>query len=127
MRSNIGDVTRDYLPILLCLPVVLIWQAAVTLLFRKFAIPAPLGRSLGGNAIRQLTRRQCVWIVGVLQWGIGMFLFFECLGVIRWRYWADPFYAPSMWKTLLSLALWVIMGFVFGQLMWKLQYERDDA
>ena len=116
---------RAYLPIVLCLPVVLIWQAAVTSSLRALKIPSPLGR--GSKESSTLTCRQYVSVLGVLQWGFGMFLFFECLGFIRWRYWADPIYVPSFGKALAGLVLWVIMGAIFGWIMWKLNYERNSA
>jgi hypothetical protein len=122
LRYYVCTVAEFFIPMLVSLPVLVLWFLAVPLIVRPFGVRLPWGRfgfRERDGSLQRLTSTQYVWIVGVLYWGFGMLIVTTLGDYIDWKYWNGSSHDLSTGRLLFHAVLWPLSGLLFGWLSWK--------
>ena len=120
MRYHVSVVAQFFIQIVVALSALLLWSAAVRLIGRVFGVPLTFFglRQRHGNS-KRVTFAQHIWLIGVLGWGCGMWIFTTFYDYLKWKYRSGSAYHVTAEDLLLHAVLWGLGGVVFGWMTWK--------
>ena len=103
-----------------------LWIAVIApLLMRAVGVPVGIGLWRIDRRNQHLSRRQYVWAVGIVAWGMGMFLGMNVSDYLEWRFGGDAFAPHTLIRIAISFLIWALAGWQFGVLSFRHRASAD--
>jgi len=117
-----------------CFIVAIIWNILLVVILRPW-IRLPIlrwNRDEGKAALKRLTPKKYIFLVGVCQWGWGCFLGLTLFDYLSARYWGEPARDLPPLRLLGTFVTWSLVGIWFGWMQRRsaqglARYEKPDS
>jgi hypothetical protein len=128
VRYHVSVMAEFFIPIVVALPVFLLWYVVVALIGRAFAVRLPFSSLRWRNDTAQsLTFSQHRWFIGVLTWGCGMWIVTTLANYLEWKYWNGYAGNLSAGRLLSNAILWPLGGLLFGWMSWNARTGKAES